>query len=158
MAHRVAPLAEVDLDDIWLRVAKESGSMDVATRLVDSITKRFFSSRPFPTRAAPVMEISAPGCEASPWASTSSCIGWKVMMCSSSAWYTANAILKRCLTVDPADSSLRRGPNPGLGRSLSVNYRHRERPQFDRRPSQRPGVRRGGGIDYRYLGIGPLFL
>ena len=42
MAHRVAPRAEADLDDIWLYVAKESGSMDVATRLVDSMTDRFF--------------------------------------------------------------------------------------------------------------------
>jgi toxin ParE1/3/4 len=41
MAHRVAPQAEADLDDIWLYVAKESGSMDVATRLVDALTDRF---------------------------------------------------------------------------------------------------------------------
>ena len=33
MAHRVAPRAEADLDDIWLYLAKESGSMDVATRV-----------------------------------------------------------------------------------------------------------------------------
>ena len=42
MAHRVTGEVEVDLDEIWLYVAKESGSMDVATRLVDSITNRFF--------------------------------------------------------------------------------------------------------------------
>jgi len=42
MANRVSPLAEADLDDIWLYVARESGSMDVATRLVDSIAERFF--------------------------------------------------------------------------------------------------------------------
>src|ERR1035437_9072223 len=41
MAHRVAPRAEADLDDIWLYVSKDSGSMDVATRLIDSITDRF---------------------------------------------------------------------------------------------------------------------
>ena len=45
MAHRVAPRAEADLDDIRLYVAKESGSMDVATRLVDSMTDRFFLPR-----------------------------------------------------------------------------------------------------------------
>jgi hypothetical protein len=38
MAHRVAPQAGTDLDDIWLYVARESGSMDVATRLIDAIT------------------------------------------------------------------------------------------------------------------------
>ena len=41
MAHGVAPQAETDLDDIWLYVARESGSMDVATRLIDAITGRF---------------------------------------------------------------------------------------------------------------------
>ena len=48
MAHRVAPRAEADLDDIWLYVARESGSMDVATRLVDSITDRFIFLAGFP--------------------------------------------------------------------------------------------------------------
>jgi toxin ParE1/3/4 len=48
MAHRVAPQAEADLDDIWLYVAKESGSMDVATRLIDAITGRFFLLASFP--------------------------------------------------------------------------------------------------------------
>ena len=42
MAHRVAPLAEADLDEVWLYAAKENNTMDVATRLVDSITGRFF--------------------------------------------------------------------------------------------------------------------
>jgi plasmid stabilization system protein ParE len=48
MAHRVAPLAGADLDDIWFYVAKESASMDVATRLLDSITDRFFFLATFP--------------------------------------------------------------------------------------------------------------
>ena len=48
MAHRVAPQAEADLDDIWLYIAKESGSMDVATRLIDAITSRFFFLASFP--------------------------------------------------------------------------------------------------------------
>ena len=48
MAHRVAGEVEVDLDEIWFYVAKESGSMDVATRLVDSITDRFSFLAGFP--------------------------------------------------------------------------------------------------------------
>ncbi len=48
MAHRVAPRAEIDLDDIWLYAAKESGSMDVATRLIDSIADRFLFLASFP--------------------------------------------------------------------------------------------------------------
>jgi toxin ParE1/3/4 len=42
MAHRVAPRADDDLDNIWHFVAAESGSIEVADRLVDSITDRFF--------------------------------------------------------------------------------------------------------------------
>jgi plasmid stabilization system protein ParE len=48
MAHRIAPRAETDLDDIWLYVARESASMDAVTRLVDSITERFFLLASFP--------------------------------------------------------------------------------------------------------------
>jgi toxin ParE1/3/4 len=53
MAHRVAGDAEADLDEIWLYVATESGSMDVATRLIDLITGRFvfLSSFPYAGRA-----------------------------------------------------------------------------------------------------------
>jgi plasmid stabilization system protein ParE len=48
MAHRVASRAADDLDDIWSYVARESGSIGVANRLVDSITDRFslLSSHP----------------------------------------------------------------------------------------------------------------
>jgi toxin ParE1/3/4 len=41
MAHRVSRKAEADLDDIWVYVATESGSLEIANRLVDSITDRF---------------------------------------------------------------------------------------------------------------------
>jgi toxin ParE1/3/4 len=43
MAHRVAPLAEADLDQIWLYVAKESGSVEIANRLIDTVTDRFLA-------------------------------------------------------------------------------------------------------------------
>jgi plasmid stabilization system protein ParE len=42
MAHRVAPEAEAELDNIWYYVARESGSTEVADRLIDSITERFY--------------------------------------------------------------------------------------------------------------------
>src|SRR5208283_2431717 len=48
MTHRVAPRAVADLDDIWLYVARESGSMDGATRLIDSIAARFYFLATFP--------------------------------------------------------------------------------------------------------------
>jgi toxin ParE1/3/4 len=42
MAHRVAPEAEAELDNIWYYVTKESGSVEIADRLIDSITERFY--------------------------------------------------------------------------------------------------------------------
>jgi toxin ParE1/3/4 len=42
MGHRRTPQADSDLDDIWYYVASKSGSIEIADRLVDSITDRFF--------------------------------------------------------------------------------------------------------------------
>lgn len=42
MAHRVAPEAELELDNIWEYVAKESGNNEIADRLIDSISERFY--------------------------------------------------------------------------------------------------------------------
>ena len=42
MAHRLAPQVEVELDDIWYYIARDSGSIEIADRLIDSITDRFF--------------------------------------------------------------------------------------------------------------------
>jgi toxin ParE1/3/4 len=41
MAHRLAPEAETDLDGIWWYLARDSGSLDIADRVLDSITDRF---------------------------------------------------------------------------------------------------------------------
>ncbi|HVP50065.1 MAG TPA: type II toxin-antitoxin system RelE/ParE family toxin [Candidatus Bathyarchaeia archaeon] len=48
MAHRLAPRAEADLDDIWYYVANDSGSVDTANRLIDTITERFLALASFP--------------------------------------------------------------------------------------------------------------
>ena len=42
MAHRLAPQAEAELDDIWIYVARESGNLEIADRLIDSITDSFY--------------------------------------------------------------------------------------------------------------------
>jgi toxin ParE1/3/4 len=42
MALRVAAEVEAELDEIWSYVATESGDADVADRLINSITDRFF--------------------------------------------------------------------------------------------------------------------
>jgi len=59
MAHRLAPRAETDLDEIWYYVAKESGSIEIANRLIDTITDRFFTLASFPMSDVPAMTISA---------------------------------------------------------------------------------------------------
>ena len=42
MAHRLAPQVEAALDDIWYYIATESGNIEIADSVVDSITERFF--------------------------------------------------------------------------------------------------------------------
>jgi toxin ParE1/3/4 len=41
MRLRIAPQAEADLDSIWYYVATESASVEIADRLLDSLTSRF---------------------------------------------------------------------------------------------------------------------
>src|SRR5690242_6830325 len=48
MAHRLSPQAERNLDQIWVYTAKESGSAEVATQFVDSITERFLLLSQYP--------------------------------------------------------------------------------------------------------------
>jgi toxin ParE1/3/4 len=47
MAHRLAPEAESDLDELWHYVASSS-SIEIADRLVDSLTTRFFLLAKYP--------------------------------------------------------------------------------------------------------------
>jgi len=42
MAVRYGPQVEAELDDIWIYVAQESGSIEIAERQVASITEHFF--------------------------------------------------------------------------------------------------------------------
>ena len=41
MAHRIAPQAEIEIDDIWCYIAKQSGDFDIADRFIDSLADRF---------------------------------------------------------------------------------------------------------------------
>ena len=45
---RLAPEAETDLDDIWLYIAREGGSIDIANRVVEKITERFWMLARYP--------------------------------------------------------------------------------------------------------------
>jgi toxin ParE1/3/4 len=42
MAHRLAEGVASALEDIWHYTATESGSIEIADRLIDSLTQRFF--------------------------------------------------------------------------------------------------------------------
>ena len=48
MAHRLAPQARAELDEIWDYIARESGNPAVADRVIDSITNRFHLLGQFP--------------------------------------------------------------------------------------------------------------
>lgn len=61
MAHRVAQRAEADLDDIWPYVAKESGSIEIANRLIDTITDRFLTLARLPFMGRSRAEDFGPG-------------------------------------------------------------------------------------------------
>ena len=49
MAHRLAPQVIVELDEIWFYLTSETGSVDIADRLIESITNRFLllSNHPY---------------------------------------------------------------------------------------------------------------
>jgi plasmid stabilization system protein ParE len=48
MAIRYGPQVERELDDIWIYLAQESGGVEVAERLIASITEHFFLLSRYP--------------------------------------------------------------------------------------------------------------
>jgi plasmid stabilization system protein ParE len=52
MAYRLAPQAEADLEDIAFYVFLDSGSLEIADRLIQSITERFDLLDSHPRRAS----------------------------------------------------------------------------------------------------------
>ena len=61
MRHRRSPLADSDLDEIWYYVAFQSGSMDIADRLIVAITDRFFLLANYPNLGRARDEDLRPG-------------------------------------------------------------------------------------------------
>ena len=45
---RLAPEAEAELDNIWIHIARESGSIDIATGVVEAISERFWLLARYP--------------------------------------------------------------------------------------------------------------
>ncbi|MBZ5621281.1 MAG: type II toxin-antitoxin system RelE/ParE family toxin [Acidobacteriia bacterium] len=48
MGFRLLPEAEAELDEIWLYVARGSGSVEIANRVIDTITERFWLLAKYP--------------------------------------------------------------------------------------------------------------
>jgi toxin ParE1/3/4 len=45
---RLSPEVEAELDGIWIHLARESGSVDIATRVVEGINERFWLLARYP--------------------------------------------------------------------------------------------------------------
>ena len=75
MGHRRTPQADSDLDDIWHYVATKSGDMDIADRLVDAITDRFYLLAAHPKIGRARDEDLRPGLRSFP-------VGEYVIICS----------------------------------------------------------------------------
>jgi hypothetical protein len=112
MAHRLAPRAETDLDEIWYYTAKESGSIEIANRLIDSITDRFSRLPASRISGFPAMKISALDAVAWPWASTLSCTALKPTTCLFSVWRMAAATLRPFLGADSPPRVFHKGSFP----------------------------------------------
>jgi plasmid stabilization system protein ParE len=53
MAHRLSAEVESDLDNIWVYVARQSGSLETADRLIDSLTERIWLLVALPSPGPP---------------------------------------------------------------------------------------------------------
>jgi toxin ParE1/3/4 len=65
MAHRLAPQALVDLDDIWSYIYKESSNAVAADNVVDAIVERFHLLSQYP-RIGRVRDDLRPGLRSFP--------------------------------------------------------------------------------------------
>ena len=66
MGHLRAPQADSDLDEIWYHVATESGSVEIADRLIDAIADRFFLLASYPHIGRSRAEDLCPGLRSFP--------------------------------------------------------------------------------------------
>jgi toxin ParE1/3/4 len=66
MGHLRSPQVDSDLDEIWFQVAAGSGSPEVADRLIDSITERFYLLSRYPHIGRPRDEDLRPGLRSFP--------------------------------------------------------------------------------------------
>jgi plasmid stabilization system protein ParE len=74
----VSTCAQTDLDGIWLYIARESGSIEIASRVVDTITDRFWSLGQHPEIGRRRDDDYVQACAAFQQVNTSSSIASKV--------------------------------------------------------------------------------
>lgn len=67
---RLAPEAEAELDEIWLHIARESGSIEIATRILERITEHFWLLAQYPYLGRARDEDLRPACALSLWTIT----------------------------------------------------------------------------------------
>jgi ParE toxin of type II toxin-antitoxin system, parDE len=100
MAFRLAKRAEADLEDIAYYIAKESGSLVTARRVIESITDRIHMLAQIPTPAAPATRIWAQAAEAFRPTATSSFTASPARTCLSCAWLTAAGTSRRYSDIE----------------------------------------------------------
>ena len=62
MGHLRTQQADTDLDGIWYDVATKSGSVEIAGRMIDSLTADSFYLPAIPIWAVPAMRTYVPTC------------------------------------------------------------------------------------------------
>src|SRR3981189_3179267 len=95
MAYRLAKRAEADLEDIAYYIAKESGSLETAKRVIESIRTDFTCLGPIPTPAELETTIWAQAAEAFRPTDISSSTASPGGTCLSCAWHTAAGTSRR---------------------------------------------------------------
>jgi toxin ParE1/3/4 len=66
MGHLRTPQADSDLDEIWYYIATKRRSVEIADRLIDSVTDRFFLLASHPNVGRPRDEDLRPGLRSFP--------------------------------------------------------------------------------------------
>jgi plasmid stabilization system protein ParE len=94
MGYCLLPSAEAELDDIWLYVARASGSIEIANRLIDTITERLFLLGQYPQMGRRRDHDLRPGLRSFRQANTSSSTASKAQTRLSFTSSAAAGILK----------------------------------------------------------------
>jgi plasmid stabilization system protein ParE len=100
MAYRLAKRAEADLEDIAYYIAKESGSLETAKHVIESITDRFhlLGANPYAGRARD--DDLGPGRRSFRPTDISSSTASPGATCLSCAWHTAAGTSRRYSAIE----------------------------------------------------------